>query len=656
MNQQQFSGRLVFLVLGGLILLALAFSSVPEAQAGRPIPSPAVEITEALTNTPSFTPTATQAPSIGCGSANLGGTCQQINPTTIGGSYAWSGDTSNWYNNSGNYGRFSMAAVSQTITVYVTWWESTVGMNSYYGVNRVYDVYNARNSTQLEKIANDVLLPGNGSSSYSQSGPKYYTLTITSGNGLYLFNQAVRSGSVGSYEGHGTFTVYVSTSGFYDPSTPTPTPTATATQTSTPTSAPTSTPTLTSTTTPSNCLAGDYEIQGVTGNNGTLDFFGVGGDSHVWNPAVMYHGDYVNSIWIIKDADNIVELGWYERGEGSGGGDLKFFRTWTVSGIYHEESWGSPSENTDHTFLLYTLNGDEAWRYVVDGEQKTPTIIAPDLYYGYAGAMRERHDNCDSGWAHWWNLQQCSDPACSWTPWQSINERNINDPDWFLDFVSISNFFVNLRQYIQDSQQKKQSLRYGGRMKTKLGKLFSLFALSVVIFLAIILSYGNISSQHDPTEFFFPTPSQPIPLGPQITEPLPNGIRVSFAEAQSRIGRNEIPIPSGLNIRETWITNGNVDSERQSVAIEFDSGILLIIHHMTTHPNWDGIISSTPELMKVSINGNTGVGANPGATHYNGKDYPYPGSVSWWMDGLYLSLYSDTLTLEELLKIAETVH
>lgn len=244
MIQQQFSSRLVFLVLGGLILMALAFSSVSEAQAGRPVPSPAVEITEALTNTPSFTPTstATEIPSIVCDSANLGGVCQQINSTTIGGSYQWEGDTNNWYNNSGTFARFSMAAVSQSTTVYVTWWESTVGMNSYYGVDRVFDVYNAKNSAQLEKIADDVLLPGNGSSSYSQTGPKYYTLTITSGNGLYLFNQANRSGSVGSYEGHGTFTVYVSTSGFYDPTTPTSTATLTSTPTNTPTPIPTTPP------------------------------------------------------------------------------------------------------------------------------------------------------------------------------------------------------------------------------------------------------------------------------------------------------------------------------------------------------------------------------------------------------------------------------
>lgn len=169
-----------------------------------------------------FAPTATApvTPSnmaISCGSANLGGTCEQINSTTIGGSYEWSGDESNWYNNSGTYGRFSMASVSQTTTLYVTWWESTVGMNSYYGVDRVYDVYNARNSTELEKIAEDVPLPANSSSNYSQSAPKFYTITVNAGDGLYLFNEANRSGMLGSYEGHGTFTVYVSTSGFYMP-------------------------------------------------------------------------------------------------------------------------------------------------------------------------------------------------------------------------------------------------------------------------------------------------------------------------------------------------------------------------------------------------------------------------------------------------------
>ncbi len=241
MKQQHFSGRLIYIVLGGLILVRIVFSSVPPASAGRPFPSPAIEITEALTNTPSFTPTATEIPSIICGNDNLGGACQQINSTTIGGSYQWAGDMNNWYNNSGTFGRFNMAAVSHTTTVYVTWWESTVGMNSFYGVNRVYDVYNYRNSAALEKIANDVLLPGKGSSSYSQVGPKYYTFTLTTGNSLYLYNSANRSGSLGSYEGHGTFTVYVSTSGFYEH----PTSTATATLTSTPTSTPTAVPTVT---------------------------------------------------------------------------------------------------------------------------------------------------------------------------------------------------------------------------------------------------------------------------------------------------------------------------------------------------------------------------------------------------------------------------
>lgn len=166
-------------------------------------------------------------PSITCGLDNLGGTCQQINSTTIGGSYQWSGDMENWYNNQGNYARFNMAPVSRMTTVFVTWWESTVGMISSYGVDRHYDVHNAinRSGAILEKIADNVFLPGNGSSSYSQPGPKYYTLTIETGDGLYLFNGANRSGALGSYEGHGIFTIYVSTTGFYEPPTPTPTST-----------------------------------------------------------------------------------------------------------------------------------------------------------------------------------------------------------------------------------------------------------------------------------------------------------------------------------------------------------------------------------------------------------------------------------------------
>jgi len=216
--------------------------------------------------------------------------------------------------------------------------------------------------------------------------------------------------------------------------------TPTSTPTITPTATLTNTPTLTPTPTSNSCLGGDYEIQGVTGSNGTIPFYGVWGYSHIWDPVVTYYGDYVNSVWVAKDGLNIVEVGWVERGEGSGGART-YFRTWTIDGIYHEDFWGAPTVGTDHDFKVYNVNGDQEWRYYVDDAQRTPNITT-SFDNGVTAAMRERHNTCDSGWAHLWNLQRC-DYACNWSSWQTIDERNWYEIDWFLDFVSMSEFYVD---------------------------------------------------------------------------------------------------------------------------------------------------------------------------------------------------------------------
>jgi hypothetical protein len=214
--------------------------------------------------------------------------------------------------------------------------------------------------------------------------------------------------------------------------TPTRTPTSTAT------SLPTNTPTSTATSTPI-CSATDLEVQAVTGSNGSIPFYGVAGISHVWDSTVAFDGDYINSIWIYKDAENIVELGWIEKGEYRGG-ERTYFRTWTVLGIYHEDFWGSPNIGTDHDFQLYNVNADQEWRYFVDGVERTPFAYT-NFYYGTTGAMRERHNTCDSGTSHWWNLQR-SDYVGSWSLWQTIDERNY-DFGWYFDVVSPSEFYIN---------------------------------------------------------------------------------------------------------------------------------------------------------------------------------------------------------------------
>ncbi|GEM_PF-4645134 len=215
------------------------------------------------------------------------------------------------------------------------------------------------------------------------------------------------------------------------------TPTSTPTLTFTPTVTPTFSPTATSTNS-QDCLGGlDYEIQGVTGNNGINDYYGVRGMAHVWDPIVTPFGAYVNSVWILQDSQNSVEIGWLERG---GTDERTYFRTWTFQGIYNEDTWGSPALDTDHEFQVFN-NGVGGWQYYVDGVQRTPNALL-EPYAADAGAMRERHNTCDSGWAHWWDLQRY-DYYGNWVSWQSLEERNYDYP-WFLESISTSEFFVIL--------------------------------------------------------------------------------------------------------------------------------------------------------------------------------------------------------------------
>ena len=143
-------------------------------------------------------------------------------------------------------------------------------------------------------------------------------------------------------------------------------------------------------------------------------------------------------------------------------------------------------------------------------------------------------------------------------------------------------------------------------------------------------------------------------FGPRVSDPLGGGELVSLEEAQTRLSFT-VPLPEGFEIKEVWVSPEDVAPADRSVAIQFENDLLLIIHQLANEPNWSGAISSVPELTSISVNGHRGLGADPGTKFVAGKEYPYPGSVAWWINGLDTTLYSDTLSLEELLKIAETV-
>lgn len=177
---------------------------------------------------------------------------------------------------------------------------------------------------------------------------------------------------------------------------------------------------------------------------------------------------------------------------------------------------------------------------------------------------------------------------------------------------------------------------------------------TVLAFLTLIVllscSKTNPITSSQPTLL---TPAEPF--SPQLVGPLPNSEEVSLAEAQAKTSY-AIPLPEAIEIKQVWVSTNAANPSEQSIAVQFNSDLLLIIHEMAEPPDWEGIIASTPEFTKVDVNGNPGMGTDPGFTRSSGKDYFHPGSISWWVDGLNITLYSDTLSLEELLKVAQTVH
>jgi hypothetical protein len=194
-------------------------------------------------------------------------------------------------------------------------------------------------------------------------------------------------------------------------------------------------------------------------------------------------------------------------------------------------------------------------------------------------------------------------------------------------------------------------------MKPKLKVIISMSILATLLFLAI-LSFQNKSFRKDQVD-----PSQQALLQYQAflpkksDNPLERGEEVSFAEAQ-RIISYLIPRPEAEKIKRVWISTNPENPPQQSVAIQFKRDLLLIIHttERATPPDWDRTIANVPVFKKIDVNGVSGMGADPGVTEFLGRPYSYPGSVEWWVEGLDITLYSDTMSLEELLKIAETVH
>lgn len=177
------------------------------------------------------------------------------------------------------------------------------------------------------------------------------------------------------------------------------------------------------------CGPQDWEEGGGTDNGYT----GVSGYNETFDATAP--GNYINGVEVVVDANNIVELGWFEL---DASGQRRFYSVVLQAGMYSELDEGPASIGT-HTYLVWN-SGNTFWHYRIDGS----TVREEDLTF-YAGqpiAHRERHDACSSETGHWWNLNRCSgDGSCVLWPSHGVFPPDA-DPHTYADFVAHYEFYV----------------------------------------------------------------------------------------------------------------------------------------------------------------------------------------------------------------------
>ena len=91
----------------------------------------------------------------------------------------------------------------------------------------------------------------------------------------------------------------------------------------------------------------------------------------------------------------------------------------------------------------------------------------------------------------------------------------------------------------------------------------------------------------------------------------------------------------------------------RSLAFVYSNGLTIIIHQENKSINWESLATSPFTL--INVNGHAGVGKDPGKQEIMGKSYEYPGSVSWQVGRLQISIYSQHHSMEELIRVAESM-
>jgi len=143
--------------------------------------------------------------------------------------------------------------------------------------------------------------------------------------------------------------------------------------------------------------------------------------------------------------------------------------------------------------------------------------------------------------------------------------------------------------------------------------------------------------------------------------PIP-GDQVSADEAQARL---PYPLPQigyfpGNNEEtpsEIWVSPMTMSAAERSLALVYPSGIELIVHQESQSINFDTFLSEKGSpFVSVKVHGLSAIGAEPGdQVLMGGETWHHPGSVGWQEGILMFAVYGE-YPLDELIKVAESVH
>ncbi len=168
---------------------------------------------------------------------------------------------------------------------------------------------------------------------------------------------------------------------------------------------------------------------------------------------------------------------------------------------------------------------------------------------------------------------------------------------------------------------------------------------------------GNAAHKHKPVEAASSAqPSVPAPAPLAGNAPIV-GDEVTLEVAQQRTPY-VLPVPTETitqaTLKEAWVSLDSVPAEFRQAYLIYSNGLRVSIGGRPDPIDFDSF--KDPSFQAIRINGIPGSGKDPGTAQLEiGGQVAVPGSVSWWINGVWISIYHDNMSMAQLLRVAESM-